>query len=268
MFKGFTQAILVGALEVIVFLLLIFIVRDLSFAAPFIFITALLLLGIYLFYLKRHIDDWLREYPRKIPAKQRPIIIHRPIIKQVTKIEEKPSVVSTIIKVPRNDIDYIRLLDYIKYNRYYGRSVDKIKESLLDAGWDEITVNRAFRELGHIEPRVDIKKQQEYNEAIDKKIYELKRDVIELAAKKQEIKPVYIERKPKIKRIYIEKKRAKPGKATYFYIGSDTTGVYHTTKCRLGKSIKNKNKLKFRNALEAKRTKLRPCNLCEPDKKK
>ncbi len=270
MFKGFTQAVLVGILEVIVFLLLIFITNGMPFAAPLIFVVALILLVLYLIYLKRHIDEWLEA----MPVKRRPIILNvapkteakpRTII---VRQEQKPNVVNTIIKVPRNDIDYIRLLDYIRYNRYYGRPYDKIKMSLIDAGWDEITINRAFKDLGDVQPVVDLKRQAEYNDAIDRKISELKKNLRELAEKKQEVKPVYIERQQKIKRIYIEKKRAKPGKPTYFYIGSDVTGVYHTTKCRLGKSIKNKNKLKFVNAFAAKKAKLRPCNLCEPDKKK
>ncbi|HLD02943.1 MAG TPA: hypothetical protein VJC07_04550, partial [Candidatus Nanoarchaeia archaeon] len=123
MFKGFTQAVLVGILEVIVFLLLIFITNGMPFAAPLIFVVALILLVLYLLYLKKHIDEWLET----MPVKRRPIILNvapkteakpRPII---IRQEQKPNVVNTIIKVPRNDIDYIRLLDYIRYNRYYGR---------------------------------------------------------------------------------------------------------------------------------------------------
>ena len=241
-------------------------------AAPFIFATAIILLALYLLYLKRHIDEWMEEKRAVEPHHQPIIVVNKPVVQRpitiIKKFEEKPTIVNTIIKVPRNDIDYIRLLDYIKYNRYYGRSYDKIEESLLEAGWDEITINRAFKELGNIAPKVDLKKQEEYNAAVDRKLMELKKTLITLEQKKQEVKPIYIQRSPQVKKIYIERKPKKKlyVEPSYFYIGSDLTRIYHTTKCRLGKSIKNKNKLKFKTALQAKKSKLRPCQLCEPNK--
>ncbi len=42
--------------------------------------------------------------------------------------------------------EYIKLKYYIKYNHYYGHSMAKIKEKLLEAGWDKETINKAMNE--------------------------------------------------------------------------------------------------------------------------
>ena len=64
-------------------------------------------------------------------------IIPKPLFKEVKKTES----------IKEEAINFNEVIDYIKYNLYYGHIKEKIINKLLNAGWTNDEVERAFSSL-------------------------------------------------------------------------------------------------------------------------
>ncbi len=73
------------------------------------------------------------EKPREVLE-----IIPKPLFKEIRKTE-------TIKK--EEAINFNEVIDYIKYNLYYGHIKERIINKLLNAGWTDDEVKRAFSSL-------------------------------------------------------------------------------------------------------------------------
>jgi len=139
------KALLFGLADFIIIAIIFFSFVSLKIDLLFVYILMIIgLIGyaIYLLRILRTEEIVKKETVEKFKPIEKPKealeIIPKPLFKEIKKTE--------IVK-KEEAINFNEIIDYIKYNLYYGHIKERIINKLLNAGWTNDEVERAFSSL-------------------------------------------------------------------------------------------------------------------------
>jgi len=267
MFKKFWQAIIVGVLEIVLIILAYYLLHiGMKLSINYVYVIMVVTLIAYTWYLITVLDAY-EKYMKKKKEKKTNVNVLIKTKPLIVKKEVKPHVIKKIIDIPSGDLSFIELKDYIKYNLYYGRDPKRIKHNLLEVGWTEKEIDRAFDEVGEIKPIMHIhpKQVESIKEEIRKEIMRLKHEVEMIKNKPRRVERVTSVVLP------VEKKSKS---YDHRFVGSKSGGKYHTYDCSWGKNIEKKKQRYYKSHVEAQKKGHEACRSCidgkwvKPKKKK
>src|SRR3989344_3692108 len=141
------KALLFGLADFIIIAIIFFSFVSLKIDLLFVYILMIIGLIGYAIYLLRILrteeivkKETVEELkPLEITEKPKEVleIIPKPLFKEIKKTES----------IKKEAINFNEIIDYIKYNLYYGHLKERIINKLLNAGWTNDEVERAFSSL-------------------------------------------------------------------------------------------------------------------------